>query len=106
MNSKTFVFPAFEFSDFNIRCPDGYNTLGYIDKTCDFDTNLQSQLKTFLKLSHRALHGGNNKQNVSLALSIFDQTTVTASSCYLPDPHDTSGFLEIFQTCWTIANSK
>ena len=36
------------------------------------------------KQSYQVLHPGNNKQNVSLALSIFDEK-ITASSCYVPD---------------------
>ena len=37
------------------------------------------------KLSLQVLHTGNNKENVSLTLSIFDEKIVTASSCNVPD---------------------
>ena len=37
------------------------------------------------KLSHQVLHPGNNKENVSLTLSIFDKKIITASSCNVPD---------------------
>ena len=48
------------------------------------------------KLSHQVLHTGNNKENVSLTLSIFDEKIVTASSCNVPDWFDMSWFLDIF----------
>ena len=51
LNSKHFVFPAFGFSDFNIHCPDGYNTCRYKDNIYDFDRNLQSHLKKFPSIS-------------------------------------------------------
>ena len=44
LNSKKFVFLAFEFSHFNIQCPDEHITWGDTHKVCEFDTNLQSHL--------------------------------------------------------------
>ena len=58
------------------------------------------------KLKYKPLHAGDNKQSVSLALSIFNATTSAAiESCY-PDRYDASGFLKL-KTLWqTISNSK
>ena len=75
-------------------------------KVYDKDQALQSNLKKAHKLSYRSLHPGNNKQNVSLALSIFDETTIAAIKSYFPERDDMSSFLENFQKWWTIANSK
>ena len=61
-----------------------YVILGDIHQIYNFDTNFQCNLKKASKLSYKALHPGNNKQNVSLALSIFGNTTITVSSCCFP----------------------
>ena len=58
------------------------------------------------KLPYQALHPGNNKQNVLLALALFHDTTIAAAkSCY-PNREDASEFLNIFHTWWAISNSK
>ena len=106
LNSKKLMFPAFEYSDFNIQCSDVYVILGDMHKIYDFDKNLQSHLKKALKLSYQVLHSGNNKENVLLALLIFEITTVTVSGFYFPDRPYINVFSEIFQDLWTIANSK
>ena len=48
----------------------------------------------------------NRKQNVSLALSIFNETTIASFKSYFRDQKDISGFLTIFQKWWTVSNSK
>ena len=55
LNSKKFVFPAFEFSDFNNQCPDVYIKRGDIQKTYEFGTNLRSYLKKAPKVLYQAL---------------------------------------------------
>ena len=80
----------------SIPIASGYITWGKIHKIYEFDTNLQSHLKKYPKLSYQALQLGNNKQNVSLPLSEFDKITVTASSCYFPDCTD---FSEMVDSC-------
>ena len=108
LNGKKFVFPPFNFDDGNlsINCPAGYITWSDLHKIYDKDQALQGNLKKAHKLSYRSLHPGNNKQNVTLALSIFDETTIAAIKSYFPERDDMSLFLEIFQKWWTIANSK
>ena len=63
------------------------------------DKELKSNLRKSPKLSYLALHHGNNKQNVPLALG----TTITAARSY---SRDVASFLEVFNTWWTIWNSK
>ena len=67
LNSETVVISAFEFSGFNIQCPDVYIKRGDVQKIYSFYQNLQSYLKKAPKLLYQALHPGNNKQNVSIA---------------------------------------
>ena len=63
---------------------------------------LKSNLRKSPKWSYLALHPGNNKQNVPLAL----ETTITAARSYFPNWRDVASFLDIFNTWWTISNSK
>ena len=108
MKGKKFVFPPFGFEDGNlsVNCPAGYITWSDLHKIYDKNQALQGNLRKAHKLSYRSLHPGNNKQNVSLALSIFVETTIAAIKSYFPERDDMSLFLAIFQKWWTIANSK
>ena len=63
-------------------------------------------LRKVPKLTNYVLHPGKYKQNVQLALDIFRETTVTAISSYFPNCNDAVGFLKLFNTSWTISNSK
>ena len=58
------------------------------------------------KLTYRALHPGNNKQNVPLALAVFDPTTTAALLSYFPDEEAAAGFLTLIFKWWTVCNSK
>ena len=46
------------------------------------------------------------KQNFSLRLLIFNETTDTALSSYFQHRPVMIGFIELFQICWTIANTN
>ena len=66
------------------------------------DKELKNNLRKSPKLSSVALHPGNNKQTVLLAL----EKTITAARSYFPNWRNVASFLEIFNTWWTISNSK
>ena len=108
LNGKKFVFPSFNFESGSIKidCPDGYISWSDLHRLYDRDSQLQGNLRKAPKLSYRALHPGNKKQNVPLALSIFDETTIAAIKDYFPERKDMSSFLEIINAWWMIANSK
>ena len=54
-----------------------------------------------------SLHPQNNKQDVQLAIAIFDESTIAACHCYFPDRDDIMpNFLKLVLTWWTIANSS
>ena len=55
-----------------IGCADLYNIY------CK-DKDLKANLRKALKLSYQALHPGNNKQNVPLALALFHDTTIATA---------------------------
>ena len=91
----------------NINCPAG----GYIawadsHKVYEKDCQSQANLRKAHQLSYRSLHPDNNKQDISLALSNFDESTITAIGSYFPEREDMSSFLAIFPKWWTIVNSK
>ena len=46
------------------------------------------------------------KENVPFALEVTDETTITAAQSYFPNRRDVANFLEMFNTWWTISNSK
>ena len=56
------------------------------------------------KISYQALHPGNNKQSV--ALSIFDPTTITAIRQYFPEDTTTSFFLNLIHNWWLVVDAK
>ena len=90
----------------SIHFPARYITWSDLHTIYDKDERLASNLKKAHKLTYTALHPGNNKQNVPLALAIFDESTIAATKSYLPERHDIAGFLTLIQKWWTVANSK
>ena len=75
----------------NINCPAGYIRWKDLYDIYDLDKELKGHLRKSLKLSYQALHPGNKKQT---------------SQSYLPNRADVANFLTIFNTLWTISNSK
>ena len=109
LNGKKFVFPEFIYNNsLNI----GINFLaGFIQwkdlyDIYDKDKGLLANLNKAPKLSYQALHPGNNKQNVPLALAIIHETTIAAARGYFPTRSDLSGFLNVINIWWTISDSK
>ena len=70
------------------------------------DKKLDANLRKAPKLTNKVLHPGKYKQNVQLAMDIFHETTVATISPYFPNCNDAFGFLKLFNTWWTISNSK
>ena len=105
---KKFVFPSFNFTLFAepIFVPDGYITWSLLHSVYDHDQLLDANLRQAYQLNYRALHPGNNKQNVSLALAVFDVTTSSAIHNYFPQCEASASFLALINTWWTISNSK
>ena len=61
----------------------------------DQDLKLQGNLEKSSKLTYKALHPGNNRQDVNLALAMFDKTTVAVCKSYLHERQDMSSFLTL-----------
>lgn len=109
LNGKKFVFPEFKYNDhlhISLNCPAGYVSWRDLYDLYDRDKELKGNLRKAPKLSYQVLHPGNNKQSVPLALAIIHETTIAASKSYYPNRPDISNFLTIFNTWWTISNSK
>ena len=60
------------------------------------DKKLGWNLKKAAKLIFFAVHSGNNKQNVTLPLAIFYETTTAAMKSCFPDQLDAANFLPLF----------
>ena len=108
LNSKKFVFPGFKFevSDTILESNEGYISWHDIHRIYDKDITLTANLRKAPKLSYNALHPGNNKQNVGLALAVFDEKTIAACMSYFPTRKDMAAFLKLISTWWIIANSN
>ena len=77
-----------------------------MDDAQEKDQKLDANLRKAPKLTNEVLHPEKYEQNVQLTLDLFHETTVAAISLYLPNCNDAVGFLNIFNTWWTISNSK
>ena len=82
LNKKRFVFPEFACNDFKINCQGGYIHWDDLYDGYDKDKELKSDLRKAQKLSDLALHPGNTKQNVPLALPSIHETTITTSRSF------------------------
>ena len=109
MNARKFVFPPFDFNigdQEKIHSDGGYIAWADLEHIYEEDSKLSANLKKAYSSSYKALTPYNNKQNVSLALAIFSETTIAATKCSLPGREDAASFLKLINTWWTIANSK
>ena len=108
LNARKFSFPSFSFHKFedNIDVPEGKITWKQLHDVYDIDQLNDGYLRKAPKLSYKSLHPGDNKQNVPLALSIFDRSTAVALADYFPDSKDASEFIKLVNIRWTISNSK
>ena len=108
LNRKKLVFPAFNFNlnGTEVSSEAGFITWGDLHKIHDMDAAMDGNLRMARKLTYQSLHPGNNKQSVSLALAVFDDSTIAAARSYLPSRPDVSGFLLLINTWWMVSNSK
>ena len=58
------------------------------------------------KITASAVHPGNNKQKIALALAIFHETTIAAFKIYKPARKNAVGFLTLLSSWWAMVNSK
>ena len=108
LNNKKFVFPSFEFNLFNdcIKVPGGFVSWSMLYQLYERDELLQGNLRKAPKLTYKATHPGNNKQDVPLALAVFAETSSAAIRSYFPDREDAASFLNLIHKVFVIFNSK
>ena len=101
--ARKLVFPPFDFhvnDHEKISSGGGYIAWTDLKYYIQEDFQPSANLKKAYNLSCKALNPFNNKQNVSLALAVFSETTIAATKCYLPDREDTASFLKFINTWW------
>ena len=106
LNKKKFVFPAFTFeiSNISVSGKEGYIAWSDLHKVYNKDNALNVKLRKAPKLTLKALHPSDNKENVNLAVAIFHETNIAGCESYFPDQADMSNFLRLVSCWWTIAN--
>jgi hypothetical protein len=107
LNARKFVFPAmdFEVCGTQIVSEPGFVSWGDLHKIHDVDKNLDAHLRKAPKLTYKALHPGNNKQCVGLALGVFHESTIAACKGLYPNRNDMFSFLKLVNIWWTCSNS-
>ena len=108
LNRTKFVFPEYHLDLFEdaTEVPAGYISWKMFYDICELDEKLQGNLHKAPKLTYKATHPGNNKQDVSLALAIFDETiSAVIKSCY-PNRLDAANVLNLFHKVFVTCNSK
>ena len=85
LNWKKFVFAEFSFGGFTdyIEIPNGFISWE-IFYVYEKDSKLQVTFRKASKFTYGAIHPGNKKQSMPLALAIFDESTTGAIKCYFP----------------------
>ena len=108
LNKKKFVFPAFTFeiSNISVSSKEGYIAWSDLHKVYNKDNALNAKSRKAPKLTFKALHPSDNKQNVNLAVAIFHETTIAACESYFPDRADMSNFLRLISCWWTLVNLR
>ena len=109
LNCKNFVFPSFSSSlngQLLASSENGYISWRNFHNLYEEDTKRKAFLRMAPKITASALHPGNNKQEVALALAIFNKTTIAAFKIYKPARKDAVGFLTLSSSWWAIINSK
>ena len=103
-NSQKFILPSFKFNQFFdlIDLPGLEISWKLLHEVYDKDEKLPANIKKTSKLSYKAMHPGDNKQSVLLALAIFDRSTSAAIESYYPYRLDASSFLKLVNIWWTI----
>ena len=108
LNHKKFVFPCFQFHLFqdSINVPEGFISWRLFHEVYERDDELQANLRKAPKLTYKVTHPGNNKQNVSLALAIFHESTTAAIKSFFPHRLDAANVLSLFYKVFVICNAK
>ena len=108
LNYKRFIFPPFRFDGFEdvIEVAGGEMSWKTLHDVHDKDKLLDSYFRKAPALSYKALHPGNRKQSVPLALAVFDSKTSAAIESYFPDRKASADFLRLIDTWWVISNAK
>ena len=109
LHQKRLIFPPFSNNDLEnkaVEVKGGEVSWSLLHKVREKDMECQANLRAAPKLQANVLHPGNCKQNVRVALAIFDPSTIAAIKHYFPENADSADFLDLVNTWWVISNSK
>ena len=108
LNHKRYLFPSFTFNGFKDSINATARELKWkmLHNVFERDAQLNGNLKKAPKLTLKVLQTDSNKQNILLALAIFNETTCAAIQSYFLQHSSAAEFLQLFQKWWIISNSK
>ena len=70
------------------------------------DKLLQAHFQKARMITPKVLHPGSCKQNVNVALAVFDESTSAGIEHYFPERKDSAEFLRLINKWWVMSNSK
>ena len=111
-SDKCFAFPHFEFGNITTKPCIGFALASFNSLKQLHNAECNSLVKLAYKLSFKALNPSTfERQNVKLALQIFNNFTVEAvmilgENLNISHYANTSVFIKIIVTCWQIVNVK
>ena len=108
LNYKRFLFPAFKFDGFQdeINVPGGSMHWKTLHDVHERDKLLQAHFQKARMITPKVLHPGSCKQNVNVALAVFDESTSAGIEHYFPERKDSAEFLRLINKWWVMSNSK
>ena len=97
-NKKKFVFPAFTFeiSNISVSSKEGYIAWSDLHKIYNKFNALNTKLRKAQKLTFKALHPSDHKENVNLSVAIFHEISTAACESYFSDRADMSNLCKNF----------
>ena len=87
INARKFVFLSFGLNvgNWDLHFEARFISWSDIHGIYDGDAALEGNLQMAHKLTCKALHPGNNKQNAVLAIAIFRESTIAGCKRYYPE---------------------
>ena len=94
LNYKRPIYPAFEYDGFKnpVSFKGGKISWKLFHDVFEKDNLLEANLRKAPKITQKVLHPGNCKENVSVVLAIFHESTSATLTSYFPEKKNEAEF--------------